>query len=55
MMELYFDHNATTPLSESVKIAMREAMNFYANPSSYYSLNKIPRSQYQPTRPALRY
>lgn len=42
-MDLYFDHNATTPLSDAVKKAMIDAMSYYANPSSPYQLSKIPR------------
>ena len=34
---IYFDNSATTPLSESAKNAMIEAMEVYANPSSLHA------------------
>lgn len=37
MEKIYFDNSATTALSESVKTAMREAMEVYGNPSSLHS------------------
>ena len=37
MKEIYFDNSATTALSESVKEAMRAAMDNYGNPSSLHS------------------
>ncbi|MCX8648999.1 cysteine desulfurase [Gilliamella sp. B2776] len=48
-MNLYFDHNATTPLSNAVKKKMQDAMEYYANPSSHYLLNKIPQEILQNT------
>lgn len=37
MKEIYFDNSATTALSDSVKDAMRAAMECYGNPSSLHS------------------
>ena len=40
MNEIYLDNSATTPLSDSVKAAMCEAMEVYGNPSSLHMLGK---------------
>ena len=40
MNEIYLDNSATTPLSDTVKAAMREAMEVYGNPSSLHMLGK---------------
>ena len=36
MKEVYFDHNATTPLHPEVKKVMLEKMDYYGNPSSMH-------------------
>ena len=42
---IYFDHNATTPLDETVLDAMLPYLNkVYGNPSSLYSLGRISKS-----------
>jgi len=38
--EVYFDHNATTPLHPEVKKAMLEAMECYGNPSSLHATGR---------------
>ncbi len=40
---VYMDHNATTPLLPDVKTAIVNAMEFYANPSSFHELGRIAR------------
>lgn len=40
MKEIYLDNSATTPLSERVKEAMREAMEIYGNPSSLHPVGQ---------------
>lgn len=39
MTSLYFDYNATTPLSVKAQLAIKDAMSIFANPSSHYSLS----------------
>ncbi|MFC3395329.1 cysteine desulfurase family protein [Brenneria rubrifaciens] len=39
MSGLYFDHNATTPLSPGVKRAIQEAMDIFANPSGSHQFS----------------
>jgi len=41
---IYLDHNATTPLDEHVKVAMREALNLYGNPSSSHRAGRDARA-----------
>ncbi len=38
MKEIYFDNSATTPLSEASRLALNEAADIYANPSSLHRL-----------------
>ena len=38
--EIYLDNSATTPLTERVKAAMREAMEVYGNPSSLHPVGQ---------------
>ncbi|WND02207.1 cysteine desulfurase family protein [Temperatibacter marinus] len=40
MTSIYLDHNATTPLAESVKQAMLEAMTLTGNPSSVHKAGR---------------
>lgn len=44
MSRLYFDHNATTPLSTQVQNALYEAMPLFANPSSHYQLGQATKN-----------
>ncbi len=39
-MQVYLDHNATTPLHESVKEVLTEAIPLYFNPSSAYAAGR---------------
>ncbi|MBS9429893.1 aminotransferase class V-fold PLP-dependent enzyme [Photorhabdus luminescens] len=41
MTSLYFDYNATTPLSVKAQLAIKDAMSIFANPSSHYSLSDM--------------
>ena len=41
---IYFDHSATTPLSEKAKEAMKEAMECYGNPSSLHPLGQAAKA-----------
>ncbi|MER2473407.1 cysteine desulfurase family protein [Photorhabdus laumondii] len=41
MTSLYFDYNATTPLSVKAQLAIKDAMSVFANPSSHYSLSSM--------------
>ena len=48
---IYFDHNATTPLDESVLQAMLPLLeNFYGNPSSLYRAGRVVRSAIETAR-----
>jgi cysteine sulfinate desulfinase/cysteine desulfurase-like protein/anaerobic selenocysteine-containing dehydrogenase len=38
--EVYFDHNATTPLADEVKAVMREFLDEYGNPSSIHEAGR---------------
>jgi cysteine desulfurase len=48
---LYLDHNATTPLHESVVVAMEPFLSrFYGNPSSLYRLGRLSRDAVERAR-----
>ncbi|ETS32798.1 hypothetical protein BB987_04915 [Photorhabdus temperata] len=44
MTSLYFDYNATTPLSVKAQLAIKEALSVFANPSSHYSLSNMAKN-----------
>ena len=42
-MDLYFDHNATTPLNDAAKQSYVDALGLYGNPSSVHSFGRDSR------------
>ncbi|AKH63059.1 MULTISPECIES: cysteine desulfurase family protein [Photorhabdus] len=44
MTSLYFDYNATTPLSVKAQLAIKDALSVFANPSSHYSLSDMAKN-----------
>ncbi|WP_434526163.1 cysteine desulfurase family protein [Photorhabdus asymbiotica] len=44
MTSLYFDYNATTPLSIKAQLAIKDALSIFANPSSHYSLSDMAKN-----------
>ena len=48
--QVYFDHNATTPLHPEVAQAMREAMDLFGNPSSLHSYGRTARQSVEEAR-----
>jgi len=48
--EVYFDHNATTPLHPEVKAVMAEAMECYGNPSSLHASGRRSRAMVEQAR-----
>ncbi|NRN27340.1 cysteine desulfurase family protein [Photorhabdus heterorhabditis] len=44
MTSLYFDYNATTPLSVKAQLAIKDALSVFANPSSHYSLSNMAKN-----------
>ena len=47
---IYLDYNATTPLSESVKQAIRESLDLFVNPSSMYKESETAKKKIQQAR-----
>ena len=47
---IYLDYNATTPLRESVKQAIRESLDLFVNPSSMYKESETAKKKIQQAR-----
>jgi len=50
MKEIYLDNSATTPLSDTVKSAMREMMEIYGNPSSLHTMGQAAQRKMEEAR-----
>ncbi|WP_074380665.1 cysteine desulfurase family protein [Bartonella doshiae] len=46
----YFDHNATTPLTKMAKIALRESLEIFGNPSSVHAEGRAAKALLQKAR-----
>lgn len=49
-MSIYFDHNATTPVHSSLLSSINDWVKEWANPSSIYSISRMPKKILRETR-----